>query len=460
MKRLLLILLLLAASVPAARADIGSMLQSMLDERVSKWNVPGGVLRVEAPGIGTWTITSGVEDRETNAAMNPAHLFRIGSNTKSFTSAAILRLQERGLLKIDDAIDKYLAGLNIPAADSITIRNLMNHTSGLGEYSLALSDSSNPLTVLTPEELVTMGIAVAPNLDFRPGTGWSYSNTGYIALGMIIERVSGKTYEQFITDEFITPLGLTHTYVPLDASFPEAYAKGYMLQEDGSFMELSFIHPSITWSAGCMVSTVDDLAKWVNALIGGKALKPESMALYREMVPTGSDNMLYSFGIICYNDRFWWHNGGIPEYYSQMWIDAETGVTVTAYVNSYDDENPNVDFEYFCMEVFGNLYNITGVEEKTVPAPFTLGANYPNPFNPSTHFSLTLPEASPVTVEVFNLQGQRIRTLARGEVFSAGIHAFRWDGRDAMGRPAASGVYIYRAATAKAAVARKMNLAR
>lgn len=460
MKRFFLIFLLFCIAVPKVSADIGGTLQSMLDARVSKWNVPGGVLRVEAPGTGTWTVKSGVEDMETNAAMDPAHLFRIGSNTKSFTSAGILRLQERGLLNIDDTIDKYLSDLHIPSADSITIRNLMNHTSGMGEYSLAFTDTMDPLTEITPEQLIALGDSISPNLNFRPGTQWEYCNTGYIALGIIIERVSGKTWEQFITDEFITPLGLTHTYVPLDASFPEAYAKGYMRLEDGSFTELSFIHPSITWSAGCMLSTVDDLAKWISALMGGKVLTPESMALYQETIPAGSENMVYSFGILCYNGRLWWHNGGIPEYYSQMWIDAETGVVVTGYVNNQDEENANIDFELFCVEVFETLYTITGVEENSVPAPFSLSANYPNPFNPSTRFSITLPEASPLTVEVFNLQGQRIRTLSNDGVYGAGIHAFRWDGRDSHGRPAASGVYIYHAATAKMSVARKMNLVR
>ncbi|MCP4346579.1 MAG: class A beta-lactamase-related serine hydrolase, partial [Desulfobacterales bacterium] len=328
----------------------GRQLQAALDTQVALQEIPGATLFVSDPDKGEWSLASGNAVLDPETAMNPTNRFRIGSITKTFTASAVLRLVDEGMLALDDPVEQYLPELEIPKDDIITIRHLLNHTSGLADYPHALP--YGPLHVYQPGELVQIGIEQAPDLLFEPGTGWFYSNTGYIVLAMIIESVTGSSYAAEIRQHFIEPFGLANTFVPEDESVPGNFAHGYLdLDEDGELDDVTYINPSYAWSAGNMISTADDLAHWARALYGGKVLSEASLA---EMLDF-SDDPPYGLGVGYYGEVLGiGHTGGIAGYSSLMSFNPDTGVTVCVLINNntYGD---TVSIAHEALNVLGRL---------------------------------------------------------------------------------------------------------
>jgi len=189
------LLLLLAVFLPGCGDDsqtvIQGKLQDLLDRVVSEKNIPGVVLQVVDASQGEWSLASGVADIETQTPMDPTYRLRVGSTTKTFTAAAIMLLQQDGLLHLDDPISNYVPELNIPLDSVITIRQLLHHSSGLADYSNDTDYSNkilndNPVHHFTPEKLVQA--AVDAGSHFYPGTQFKYCNTGYLLAVLIMER--------------------------------------------------------------------------------------------------------------------------------------------------------------------------------------------------------------------------------------------------------------------------------
>ncbi|MCP4348775.1 MAG: serine hydrolase, partial [Desulfobacterales bacterium] len=313
----------------------GRQLQAALDTQVALQEIPGATLFVSDPDKGEWSLASGNAVLDPETAMNPTDRFRIGSTTKTFTASAILRLVDEGMLELDDPVEQYLPELEIPKDDIITIRHLLNHTSGLAGYTHTLP------RVYQPEELVQSGIEQAPDLLFEPGTGWLYTNTNYIVLGMIIESVTGSSYAAEIRQHFIEPLGLANTFVPEDESIPGNHAHSYLdINGDGELDDVTYFNPSIAWSAGNMISTAEDLAHWTRALYGGKVLSKASLA---EMLDF-SDNR-YGLGVIYDELLGVGHGGGIGGYNSIMVFNPDTGVTLCVLINKSSSHIPSIAHE-------------------------------------------------------------------------------------------------------------------
>jgi len=178
-------------------------------------------------------------------------VFRLGSITKTFTAMAVLQLHDRGLLDIDDLVAKHLP--DVPHADEITIRHLLTHTSGL----TSLED--------------------AP-LQFAPGERMDYSNAGYHLLGRIVEQVSGDSYEEFLRKNTFAPLGMTGTGYERCGPIVKHRAAGYEIGEGGSYINAQFQDVALTYSAGALYSTVEDMYLWDRALSAGELLAPETLA--------------------------------------------------------------------------------------------------------------------------------------------------------------------------------------
>jgi D-alanyl-D-alanine carboxypeptidase len=207
-------------------------------------------------------------------AVTPETPFAIGSITKQFTCACILKLAEAGKLSVEDKVAKYYPGLT--RADDITLLDLMNHVSGYPDYYPLDFTDRRMLKEIAPDELIRE--YAGGKLDFEPGTRYSYSNTGFVILGRIVEKVSGRSFGSFLTDEILKPLELNHTLFEPDPN-QDGIARGYttfVLSEPEAAA-----NEAKGWigSAGAIYSTASDLAAWDLALVTGKVLSPSSYAL-------------------------------------------------------------------------------------------------------------------------------------------------------------------------------------
>lgn len=264
-----------AAGAQAQSQAPSSSLTARLDAAVAAhYNAeePGAVVLVARDGKTLLRKGYGLADIDRRIPMDPSMALRIGSVTKQFTAAAILMLEEQGKLRLDDEVTRYLPGFNTHG-QTITIEHLLTHTSGVYNYSRKHDFTDSQHLEASVDQLIA-SFKDEP-LDFSPGTRWAYSNSGYVLLGAIIEKVSGEAYADFIHTRILAPLGMEHSaYEGRDArALPRA--TGYA-REKGVLVRAAPLSPSKTYAAGALVSTVDDLARWDGAIGAGKLLKPAS----------------------------------------------------------------------------------------------------------------------------------------------------------------------------------------
>ncbi|MGH2995203.1 MAG: serine hydrolase domain-containing protein [Gaiellaceae bacterium] len=228
--------------------------------------------------------------------------FRIGSVTKTFTATIVLQLAAEGRLRLGDTLERYLPGV-VPKGNKITIRQLLNHRSGLAnvtDYTLWLGRASrSPST----RPIDTLRFAASHPLTFPPGSQWRYSNTNYIALGLVIEKTTGRPYRQELEQRILEPLGLDRTELPKTRLLPD-------LDDEGE-------NPNVPWAAGAIVSDARDLSRFFAALLSGRILSEDSLAEMKQTVvvdpgPTGDGLGIVSTELPC--GRFWGHDGGILDY--------------------------------------------------------------------------------------------------------------------------------------------------
>ncbi|HEX6344261.1 serine hydrolase domain-containing protein [Umezawaea sp.] len=259
----------------------------VLGEWVDRGWVSGALLTVEDSG--------GVRADASGEARVGGH-FRIGSVTKTFVATVVLQLVDEGRVGLDDPVDRYVDG--VPNGARTTVRQVLNHTSGLYDYAHEQGWSTNRwrgaerFRGYRPEELLAVAAAREPY--FEPGEGWHYSNTNYVVAGMLVERVTGRPYGDEVRTRVLRPLGLDHTTVPGHRpGLPHPHARGYTTV-DGRLVDATLMNPSLDWAAGEMISTADDLTRFLDALLGGRLLSAASLAAMRETVDTGT---VFAYGL-------------------------------------------------------------------------------------------------------------------------------------------------------------------
>lgn len=308
-------------------------IESTVDEAVKVYvlrsGVPGVTVDLAQNGNTIYAQGYGYSDVSTKQAAKPTDIFEIGSITKQFTAAIIMKLQEQGKLHVDDSMSTYLPQYGFPSA--ITLRMLLTHTSGLANYT-SFSQFPDWSANGVPEATVLTAVSQAP-LQFTPGTAYSYSNSNYFALGGIIEVVTGQSYESNLDQDIFQPLGLQNTYYELP---PAALAAtGY----DNSSGPLEPVTPwtrSSAFAAGAMSANVYDLVTWENALMHGQVV---SSASFKEMTTSDgfvSNGQSYGFGLVLqtYNGHpVMWHNGGIAGFLTQELVFLDSGVTLAEFAN-------------------------------------------------------------------------------------------------------------------------------
>jgi CubicO group peptidase (beta-lactamase class C family) len=276
--------------------------------KVKEYN---GTVLVVQKGKTIYQKAFGLADREWNIPNSLNTKFRIGSITKQFTAACILQLSEKGLLYLDDKLSKYIP--DYPKGDSVTIHMLLNHTSGIKNYTNMEAFWPKAILPLPIDSMIAI-FKYAP-YDFSPGTKFNYSNSGYYLLGFIIEKVSGTTYREYLLKNVIQKAGLKNTDVDRLDSILQYRAKGYAKTNTG-WRHAQLISMEAPYSAGAMVSTVNDLHSWMKALLSHTIISAKSLI---RMTTPYKNNYGYGLDIDSLKThRRIWHNGGIPGFSSVL----------------------------------------------------------------------------------------------------------------------------------------------
>ncbi|MEV8323408.1 serine hydrolase domain-containing protein [Kitasatospora sp. NPDC056731] len=324
------VLLFGVAAAPAAqaaglRADV---VQQRLDALVRQDGVPGALATVRDRNGHARTYTAGVGDLATGAVVPVDGQVRAGSNTKSFTAVAVLQLVAEGKVDLEASLDTYLPGLvRGTGADGsridgrkITVHQILQHTSGLPDYTHFLPDQSLS-QYHEPRDLLDLALAQKP--DFEPGKGWKYCNTGYLIAGLIIQKVTGRPAGEEITRRVIDRIGLRHTYFPAqgDMTVHERHPHGYVTEEPGGQpLDVTEQDMSWAWTAGALVSTNSDLNRFFRALLGGELLAPAQLAQMQVTVPAEymGPGGRYGLGLasrpLSCGGVYWGHGGTLPGY--------------------------------------------------------------------------------------------------------------------------------------------------
>ena len=316
-------------------------LEAAFEKSFQDSGVPGAIAAVRTPD-GTWVRSLGVANKASGQPMQADMHHRIGSVTKTFTATLLLQAAARGQISLDDTIDQYVEG--IPNGDEITLRQMADMSSGIASYTdneqFQEDLFADPEAVWTPEELARIGIKDSPLFD--PGKGWHYSNTNYVLLGMVLEQVTGKPIERLYSKQIIKPLHLKETSFPdaADASIPEPYDHGYTLQgqSDGEPVDATDWNPSWGWTAGGMISTVDDMLVYGRALGTGKGLLPreqqaERLTSFLYGLPPNSPEKAYGLGLVTVGGWLG-HTGTQPGFNTTVYYHPQIHTTVVVEVNN------------------------------------------------------------------------------------------------------------------------------
>jgi D-alanyl-D-alanine carboxypeptidase len=319
-----------ALAAAPARGSAGHDATRQAVEALVKEGVPGVTLTA-ADGHGTWSATAGVGNLRTKAPRSAQDRYRVGSITKTFVSTVLLQLEAEGRLSLDDTVDKWLPGKvrgHGHDGRKITLRMLLNHTSGVFNYT---SDEDFGRTYFlkdgffehrydrtSPADLLAIAMSHKP--DFAPGTSWNYSNTNYLLAALVIEQVTGRPYGDEIRDRIIEPLHLSATSVPgTRVTVPRPSSRAYSKLAEtatGPTYDVTTLNPAIAYGSGEMISDSADLDRFYSALLRGRLLPPHQLKEMKTTVPIeGAPNLRYGLGLM---DRtlscgvhVWSHDGGI-----------------------------------------------------------------------------------------------------------------------------------------------------
>ena len=298
--------------------------QSALEQAVAA-GIPGIALEIQS-SEGSEFLTAGSASLEDERPLTPEDSFRIASVTKALTAAVVMELVEEGALSLDDTVEQWTPGL-LAEGDSITVRHLLGHTSGLADYT----KDENFIEAfvagedMTPQRVVSF-VSSEP-LAFEPGTTYEYSDTDNIVLGIIVEAATGRSYEQELSSRVLYPMELRSTVLPNSPEMPEPHADGYQYDpesegaEEPENLTIAF-DPSAAGASGALVSTPSDLSRFFGGLLSGELIGEDTLEQMKETLagegsPSGPGTKRAGLGIFSYElpcGEVWGHTGQFPGY--------------------------------------------------------------------------------------------------------------------------------------------------
>jgi D-alanyl-D-alanine carboxypeptidase len=410
-----------------SRADFAPRADSLVYTYLAESRAPSAAFAVIRGNDTLAFGARGLADIAARRAPTTSTIYEIGSLTKQFTSAAIMRLVEQRKLKLDDDLSKYVPQFPLQG-HRVTIHHLLTHTSGIHNYTSSPDWQKTWSTVLSPDAIVKF--VAADTFDFAPGTAYRYDNTGYVLLGMVIEKVTGQKYASYLDAQFFKPLGLRQTsYCPSKTTDP-AFALGYSKGPNGTtraqFLDLS--HP---FAAGALCSTVGDFAKWQRALDAGKVVSAASYTLMTTADTLNSGRRItYGFGLVpgmFDGHKTISHTGGINGFATAEIFVPDDNLSIVVFTN-YDNESPQALVQNLLRIAYGEApvaavpRGARGAPPATAPLPTAdrdaiLG-----------NYTLQLPGGQALPIRFF-LDGSRVMAQAEGQSASE----LRYLGNNAFG---------------------------
>lgn len=339
-------LAVLAVCAPAAptapakqRVNLHKLARSLVKE-----GAPGAVVLVRTP-TAVRSAASGFESLSPRVAMRASDRYRIASVTKSFVATIVLQLEAEGRLKIDDPVERWLPGV-VPNGASITLRELLNHTSGLFSYTddpaFTTSLILDPARRRSPQELLSAAFSHPP--FFPPGTSWAYSNTNFIVLGLVIEAVTGRTLGQELQDRIFGPLRLGATSFPSEISVEPGFAHGYVSLQGSPLIDITpALSPTFAWAAGAIVSNAADVSKFYSVLLGRRLLPAAQLAEMKLVIGPASS---YGLGLMVTRTpcgKAFGHAGSFSGWRNFAWATANGRRVGVAMVNVDDSREVGLD---------------------------------------------------------------------------------------------------------------------
>ncbi|MBJ8345583.1 serine hydrolase [Antrihabitans sp. YC2-6] len=357
-------------SANATTAELAATVDAIVQARMSAELIPGVVVSVVDPELGEYTHAYGIADAATNRPMTVDDRFRIGSVTKSFTATAVLQLADAGKLNLDDTLAMYVDG--IPNGTEIRIRDLLGMRGGVYDYSTDPEFAEQYFVPSAQPDWTAADtlrvIAANPEKAVAPNTVTAYSNSEYYLLGLVLETVTGKPVGEVLESGVIDDLGLTETAFPADADLPDPASRGYQY-ESGKRTDVTERTPADTFStAGAIVSTVSDMAKFAEQLADGELLKPETQLARTQFTDETTRGLEYGLGLIRIGD---WvgHAGDVAGYSDFVFYLPERRATVVVAVN-LTDAGLSADASSIWLPIVSALYP-ESVPGNGTPAPST-----------------------------------------------------------------------------------------
>lgn len=326
--------LLLASQPVLAQPDIGVRIDAMVADTMQRAHVPGMSVLVAKGDVVLFEKGYGLAEVEQSTPVDPDTVFAIGSVTKQFTGLAIAQLVAAGKLSLDDSIRKYIPDLPAPY-EYIKIRNLLNHTSGIYNYTRKINLHELSAKKHTHEEMLAW--FVNEPLAFKPGEKWSYTNSGIYLLGMVIEKVSGMSYAEYLKKNVFEPFGMQHSHYGDSRTIIPKRARGYDIS-DGVLVNSQSYDASIPYSAGTLLSTTGDLWKYVRGVHDSRLVSDKvRQGIYTIDALTDGQKIRYAlgcFGISKFeNHRKYSHAGEIYGYFSQLAYYPDDRLTIVVLSN-------------------------------------------------------------------------------------------------------------------------------
>ena len=372
--------LLLAQCACNAQDDISRM-EEVIHNYVNAKEFMGSVLVARSERI-LLDKGYGYANLEWQVPNSPDAKFRLGSITKQFTAACVLLLEERGKLKTDDPVKKYLP--DAPATwDKITIYNLLTHTSGIPSFTSFPDYHASQTITTTPEKLLAR-FRDKP-LDFEPGTTWRYSNSGYVLLGYLIEKITGQTYQSFLEENIFKPLGMQDSGYDSNSAVVVHRASGYDPSPNG-LVNTTYIDMTIPFSAGGLYSTTHDLLQWEHALFSGKLLSSESL---KKMTTPFKNN--YACGLMVQTNKghsVIEHGGGIDGFVTMLAYYPDDKLIVVVLSNLGTEAAPEIAKSLAAIAHDEKV--ILPSEREEVPVPPDTLTKYVGTYELSPKFSVVI----------------------------------------------------------------------
>lgn len=403
MKKILLLVLTILGVTGFSTAQsfdqiLAGILQHKIDSIRSANNLKGISACVIYPGVGTWKGVSGIS--HAGFPISSEMEFGIGSNTKLFTGVLLLKLAENKLLHLDDSLYQYLPNFNHVNLN-ITIRQLLNHTSGLADVNTipGYSDSilTDPDRIFSPDEVINwIGAPLFP-----PGTGWDYCNTNYLLAGMVAESATGQSYGQLLRDSILAPLQLDSTFLDVYDSVSITVAHPWQGGVDRFSTPRKALN-SVAWSAGAMYSTSGEMAQWYQALMHGQVLSSNAFNDLTTFVGSGNYGIgLFSTSVL--GRTVWQHGGTIwGGYNSSMVYDTTTGIVICVLINQLPAQAFQVSTKLLSALIDHPVLNS---KEDTVDSEHFIV--YPNPTSGLVNIDLSSQDIQ--SIQVFNATGQMLK---------------------------------------------------